>query len=427
VSVVGFGDGADLARIEPHAITEAAHLAGVLDELERDHENVLRLQRQLGVDGVLTGRQARRDQAWRPHVVVLSGPPTPDEAKRLQLLVGAGRSNIIVLVVGDTPAARWRFTLDASGRVDLGVLGASAQAHRLPPAGAARLAEVAAGADAGRRSEAAAVAGLTPQQAAAREDALRAVPPAPSGPATVAVQLLGPVTVTAPGPIDAAKRELATEIVVAIAVQPDGLHDAVLRASIWPRGVSDEVCAAALADVAAWLGTDPSGRPVLMDDGGRWRLADCVRVDFDELHRLAATAPGPDELASLQRAIALFAGTAFSGTPAERYRWLAFARAAREANVVGTAVTRRAARLLVEVQRSTDAEDVLRRGLALTPTAEPLWRDLLALAGRRGPEPAAAVAAELYRTLREHGAWPEPETDALVAQLAPESADSQTA
>ncbi|HEU5007304.1 MAG TPA: hypothetical protein VFT67_10045 [Jatrophihabitantaceae bacterium] len=427
VSVVGFGDGADVARIQPRAITETAHLADLLDELEQEHEAVQRLQRQLGVDGVLTGRQARRDQAWRPHVLVLSGPPTPDETRRLQLLVGSGRSNVIVLVVGDTAGARWRFTLDASGGLDLGILGASAQAHRLPRAGAARLAELAASAEAGRRAESGAVAALTPQQAAAREEALRAVPPVPSGPATVAVQLLGPVSVTAPGPIDPAKRELATEIVVAIAVQPDGLHDAVLRASIWPRGVSDDVSAAALADVAAWLGTDPSGRPALIDDGGRWRLGDCVRVDLDELRRLAATATGPDELAALQQAIALFHGEAFSATPAERYRWLAFARSAREANVVGTAVTRRAAALLADQQRTADAEEVLRRGLQLTPTAEPLWRDLLALAGRRGPEPAAAVAADLYRTLREHRAWPEPETDALVAQLAPGSAAAQTA
>ena len=55
----------------------------------------------------------------------------------------------------------------------------------------------------------------------------------------------------------------------------------------------------------------------------------------------------------------------------------------------------------------------------LVPASEVLWRDLLALAGRRGPDPAAAVATQMYETLLRLRVWPEPETDALVAQLAP--------
>ncbi|HVU90827.1 MAG TPA: hypothetical protein VHC23_01265, partial [Jatrophihabitans sp.] len=55
----------------------------------------------------------------------------------------------------------------------------------------------------------------------------------------------------------------------------------------------------------------------------------------------------------------------------------------------------------------------------LVPTGELLWRDLLTITSWDGPDGAAAVAAEMYAVLRDRGVWPEPETDALVAQVAP--------
>jgi hypothetical protein len=416
VTVVGFGDGAELSRVDPKAITHVPHLGAVLDQVEREHDAVLRLQRELGVDGVLTGRQARRSNIWQPHFLVLSGPPTPDEATRLHALC-ADRSSIVVLVVGDLPSARWRFVVDAIGRVDLGVLGAAAQAHRLTPAAVARLAEMLTQADEGRRRGSRDVAALTPHGAVARLGSpgpLRATPVQ----AAASVALLGPVEVGAGGPLEPARRELLTEIVVAAALHPDGVHEAVLQASIWPRGVSDEVYAAALADAGTWLGRDATGQPCLYPADGRWHLSPAVAVDWAELRRLADI-PGPDELGALQRAVALFRGEAFSATPAGRYHWLAFAAAARDAKVVATALTRRLAALCTEQGRDTEAEAVLRRGLALVPDSELLWRDLLALAGRRGPDGAVAVAGQMYDTLQARRVWPEPETDALVAQLAP--------
>jgi hypothetical protein len=150
-------------------------------------------------------------------------------------------------------------------------------------------------------------------------------------------------------------------------------------------------------------------------------------VDWDELRHLAGSAAGPGELATLLRAVELFRGEAFCGSTPGRYGWLAFARAARDARVVGTAVTRRAAALLVAQRRPDEAERVLRRGLELVPTAEAIWRDLLELTLPRGPQPVAMAADEMYRVLAAHRIWPEPETDALVQQLAPGYSGSQTA
>jgi hypothetical protein len=262
---------------------------------------------------------------------------------------------------------------------------------------------------------------MTPHQSAA--PAQHPTPARASGAtATVRITLLGPVAVQAPGPIAADKLAGATEIAVALALHPDGVHEAVLRASIWPRGVSDDVFDAALGEVVDWLGSGPDGRPCVARIDGAWQLADAVAVDWDELRHLAAIAAGPDELSTLLRAIELIQGRAFSATPPGRYGWLAFARAAREARVVGTAVTRRAAALLLEHDRPDDAEAVLRRGLRLVPAAELLWRDLLHLVGSHGSGDtvaASAVADEMYETLHALRVWPEPETDALVEQLAP--------
>lgn len=419
VTVVGFGDGAEFAQIEPRAVEQVARIADVLARIEDDQAAVLALQKQLAIDGVLSGRQLRRSEAWEPRLIVLSGPPTPEEANRLQALTGSQRSNFVVLVVGETPAARWRFAIDGAGRLDLGVLGASADAHRLTPAAVAELAAILSAADHRRAPAARSVAGLTPIGAVTN-----LAPLAPAARqrerAVATVSLLGPIEIQASGPLEPAKRALATEIAVAVALHADGAHDAVLRASIWPRGVSDEIFQAAMADVGTWLGTDPGGSACLVNNGGRWYVSTAVRVDWDELRELAATPSGPEEPAALARAISLFRGEAFSAVPSGRYGWLAFARAARDSRVVATTIVRRSASLLIEQKRVSEAQEVLRRGLVLVPTSELLWRDLLTLSSWDGPGPAAGVADEMYEVLRVHRAWAEPETDALVAQLVPE-------
>ncbi|MBN9620690.1 MAG: hypothetical protein J0H43_13325, partial [Actinobacteria bacterium] len=414
ITAVGFG-GENLVELAPQSITQVPRLTDVLDDLEREHAEVQTLQRQLGVDGVLSGRQTLRSEAWQPRIVLLSGPPTPDEAARLQAL-SLGQSSTAVLVLGDLPSAPWRFVVDGAGTLDLGALGVSAVAHRLTHEAAAELVAMFIRADAQRPRNSAEVAALVPATAAPASPRAR-----PTGAPTIAsVRLLGPVAVEASGPMDPHRRALATEIVVAAALHPEGLHDAVLRASIWPRGVSDDVFAATMASVTGWLGADATGRPALaLDDDGAWRLSDAVRVDWHDLQVYAAAANGDREIVALGDSVGLFDGEAFSATPAGRYGWLAFVRSAREARVLGTTVSRRFAALLVQGQRRDEAMTVLRRGLDLVPTAEPLWRDLLTLASWDGPDGAAAVAGEVYTVLRAHRIWPEAETDALIAQVAP--------
>ena len=146
--------------------------------------------------------------------------------------------------------------------IDLGVLGLRASAAgcpgRLPPVLAAlrRPTPPAPGAPARARSRRGRRSRRSParRRAAPRSPRLRRAPGAPRA-APVGVRLLGPVEVLAPGPVDPAARPLLTEIVVAAALHPEGLHEAVLRAEVWPRGVGDDVLAATLAQAQAWLGT----------------------------------------------------------------------------------------------------------------------------------------------------------------------------
>lgn len=432
VTAVGFGD--DLAQAAPHAITAADLLDDVLTELEHEARTAQDALRAVGVDGVLSGRLLRAAGRTRPRVVVLSGPPTPQEAVRLQALVSTGRTPLAVVCVGEAEGARWRFVLEADGTIDLGVLGVRAQARRLTRDGYLPLLDLLLRADHERLEQAATVGALTP--GAALADAASgpgtpgtgtpgtgtpgpAMPAAVRGVAAVQVQLLGPVSVQAARDVEPAVRPLLTEIVVAVALHPDGLHEAALRAMVWPRGAGDDVLAGTLAQAQEWLGTGRDGRPRLRRaDGGRWVLAGDVHTDVDTLRAAAAAGEGPKQETALRGVLDNVRGEAFSAVPAGRYCWLAFHAAARDARVVGTAVARRAASLALARGDRAAAEQALRTGLHLVPAAEPLWRDLLRLVGPGAP--AETVAAEAYAALDRRGLPAEAETDALVQQLAPD-------
>ncbi|GGF45458.1 hypothetical protein GCM10011519_19200 [Marmoricola endophyticus] len=72
-------------------------------------------------DDVLVGRVAPvRDRRLR--VLVLQSPPSPAVARRLTALVESREASVAVLVVGDSPEARWRLAVDRTGALDLGEL-----------------------------------------------------------------------------------------------------------------------------------------------------------------------------------------------------------------------------------------------------------------------------------------------------------------
>ncbi|WP_281964918.1 LysM peptidoglycan-binding domain-containing protein [Serinicoccus marinus] len=425
VTLVGFAGTATsaLADLAPDRIEQVRSIEEAVAIGRRDSDAHRSLLRGLGVDGVLAGRAAGAGSDLRPHLIVLSGSPGPQEAQQVTELLSSGRTGVAVLCVGQSVAARWRFAVDASGQIDLGVLGMNGTARRLRHDDLDRVAgwvreSVADGAEAASRAAALgpvdAVATL-PREGHAHVEAASSMRERQE--ALAHVGLLGPVVVHAPGDVNPAREELLTELVTLVALHPDGVHDAVLRISLWPRGVEDDVVEATLASATQWLGAGSEGAALLdRDDSGRWRLGPEVHVDWLELASLAGR-PGqePQRLAGV---LAQARGEAFSATPTTRYSWLAFHQAARDARVVVTAVARHAAGALSASGDAAGAERVLRDGLTLVPRAQALWRDLLRLLGGSDPDQAARLVGEMRTALGEEPL--EPETAALASHLSPD-------
>lgn len=419
VVMAGFGD--ELADLRGAGVTHVTGLDEALTTARQGRERLSRVVAELGVEGVLQGRQRGAGDGTAPVVVFASGAPTAEQAREIAELCGTSRTAVSVVCVGDTPSARWRFVVDGAGAFDGGVLGVRGTARRLTREGQARIEALLAEA-VRRRSEGDVEAGSV-RPADVAED-VRVAGARPGGPAyaddaAVRIRLLGPVDVQAPGHLDPARRDMLTELVVMAALHPEGLHEAVLTSSLWPRGVERDVVDARLADAQEWLGRDAEGRPRLsLDADGRWHLHADVVSDYAAL-RAAADAAGPGELDALLAGLRRGEGEAFSGV---HYSWLAFAREARTSRLLATSVARRAADLAVAASSPERAEEALLLGLRLVPTAEPLWRDRLRLLAAHAPARLDAAITEMYSVLDRHGVRHAPETDALVAELAPGAA-----
>lgn len=422
ITLVGFAGAEALAELAPGRVRHAASLDEVLDEVRGGIADTAELTRRLGVEGVLAGRLAGAGRDLRPHVLVLSGQPGAEEAQHLAQLSAQGRNGLAILCVGQSLAARWRFTVDGGGALDLGALGLSGTARRLRHEDLALVQKWVRAASEASAEATEIVSAMGPQEAVAT------LPEQGQGHLRVAsgmhertralahVGLLGPVRVQAPGQVDPAREALLTELVSLVALHPDGVHESVLRVSLWPRGVEDDVVEATLAAAVRWLGNDERGTPLLRrDDEGRWRLSPAVHVDWLEL--AAAAQQHGDDPQRITELLALARGEMFSGTPADRYRWLAFHAAARDGRVVATAAARRAASVHAAAGRSHEAERTLRAGLVLVPRSQALWRDLLRLLGGTDPDSALRVNDEMATALAGDGL--EPETSALVGHLVP--------
>ncbi|WP_049807046.1 BTAD domain-containing putative transcriptional regulator [Pseudofrankia inefficax] len=137
VYLVGFGD--DPSVIAPGRLRTVETVEAALAELATHQRQRVNAQVSGGDwDGgqagpVLLGRQAARTQAlWTPDLLVLAEPPDEATAQVLARYAHGRDRAVGVLVVGETPAARWVFTASRDGRLSLGVLGLDVTAQRLP-------------------------------------------------------------------------------------------------------------------------------------------------------------------------------------------------------------------------------------------------------------------------------------------------------
>jgi len=266
-----------------------------------------------------------------------------------------------------------------------------------------------------------------------------------AGPGEAEIRVLGRPAVYAPGPVTRDQIERLTELLVFLALHPDGAHPRTLAAALGPgdhrgagpgAGTTDDLTATSLGLASAWLGTGPSGHPRLVTGtDGRLRLGQDVRCDWwafaAHAHRASnppTTAPGHtggsttdgsaggraadgrtadgraadggNTEAELAAALGLVTGPLFADLPAGRYGWL---RSTGLESGLRTAVVDVAHRLAERSLRAGDTATAMaacRTGLRAVPAAEPLWRDLLRTVAARGDRRSVeAVAAEMYRAL----------------------------
>ena len=414
VTLVGFGEG--LENLAPERVVVAASLDDALSSLAQRSDALSTEMAVAGVDSVLTGRAIGTDPgAWAPHYLIVATPPTPEQAARLlELARTRHRTALGFVVAGEVPGAAWTWDVSAEGRVSASALGFELGAQLLPPARYSAVVDLFREPDGG--------------DPPITDPGFGAAPSAhltPGFRAAVEVGLLGPVTISAPGPIEADRVGLATEVVVYLAAHPGGVHLNVLSGAVWPRGVPPEVRDAVLGRVAAWLGTDASGAPNLVTDrqSGRLRLGPGVRVDWDVFRGLVArAAESGDADGCLRRALDLVRGQALDERDPSRYGWLATDSFGYEVSALVADTARRLSDLRLGVGDAAGAMESARAGLRLAFNDEALWRDLLRAAAAAGSEETLrSVVEEISARAALDEVLPRmaPETEALIDELLP--------
>ncbi|MEU5883151.1 bacterial transcriptional activator domain-containing protein [Spirillospora sp. NPDC047279] len=419
ITLVGFGAelGEGLAEVAPDRIRTVATLDQALPELEGRSEEVRQALAASGVDSVLTGRcRGVFGEAWMPHYLIMADQPTEREADRLVALARTGtRMAAGYIVPGDVQGATWTWEVDATGRMQAGVLGFQVDAQLVPEEhyrGVFELFRTAGRLESVPLSDPA-------------SDIGGAEPPG-THQSSVDIRLLGPIEVDAPGPMDDTRRALCTEVLVYLATHPGGVHPTVLSGAIWPRGVTTGVRDACVARVSDWLGRDARGRPNLYyDDRGRIKLGSEVRVDWAVFRWLVwrSAAEPASETAYMSYALDLVRGPVLADRPRGRYGWLANDDLEYEAGARVIDVAHRLVVLRLEEGDARGAVGAARAGLRLAPEDEGLWRDLLRSTHATGDEAQVQVVIDELRS--RVGRDPlldqlQPETEALVEELMPQ-------
>ncbi|WP_256788112.1 LysM peptidoglycan-binding domain-containing protein [Frankia sp. AvcI1] len=137
VCLIGFpadDDLDELLTIAPERLWTAVSVAEALDELSGpDDEDAVLDVGAYGDDFPLEAGQriAGNPGALAPDLLVLAEPPAEADIARLARMAQGRRHAVGVLTVGDSPAARWRFTVGPDRRMSLGVLGVEVWAQSI--------------------------------------------------------------------------------------------------------------------------------------------------------------------------------------------------------------------------------------------------------------------------------------------------------
>ena len=230
----------------------------------------------------------------------------------------------------------------------------------------------------------------------------------------IEVQILGPVEVV--GNLKAFTRAWALELVVYLAMHPDGASTDRWSSALWPdRLMAPASLHSTASSARRSLGVSPSGVDHLPRAHGRLKLGPGVTSDWARLQNLVASDNPEDRISALR----LIRGRPFEGLRATDWIVLDGTMATVEAVVVDLAS--RHAEWCLEMGDPAGAEWAARQGLLVSQYDERLFRVLIRAADAAG-HPAGIEAAmdELIRLVGDDiEPWDavHPETLQLYKQL----------
>src|SRR5207245_2393845 len=132
------------------------------------------------------------------------------------------------------------------------------------------------------------------------------------------VQLLGPVMISAPGPLEPKRLPTSTELIAFLACRPYGATLQDVDDALWPeRAVPRSTRNTVITRARGWAGTAANDEPRLsrVDNSGRLRLTDAL-VDWHLFEKLVARASQSENMRKiddLRRALSLVHGKPFEG------------------------------------------------------------------------------------------------------------------
>ncbi|MCX4788563.1 bacterial transcriptional activator domain-containing protein [Streptomyces sp. NBC_01221] len=430
VTLVGFGE--ELGALAP---TRLRHLEEVEDLLEVMEAETRQRRGALGAaghDSVLTGRTGHvQNNRWAPHLVLLAAEPTETQAARLtELASDAGRLGIGYLVgtgSADLPGAVWQLEVTPDGRLLAPLLGLELKAQMLPRAQHDAVVQLFKDAEPDHDPN------PDPSHSPFLVDITERGRPAVYARLVGTYELIG---IDAP---DSERSVLLHEALALLLLHREGVHPQVLAASLWPRGVTEDVRDALVERLREWLGADPDGSPRLrLDPAGRLTLAASVVSDLDvlrSLHHEATQGRGARNAAVRERlltdALGLVRGPLLVDRPEGRYGWLAHEITDAQLPLLVADVALALSEHHLEQGRPEQAVAALTVALSSSPNDERLWNELLRATHATGDtERLAVLAASLVARADEPGdvgrGLP-PRTEALLDELLPTWRDADAA
>jgi len=398
-------------------VTVASHVDDVIDELEAEAHAFTSALAGLECPSAIEARVRDLGDGWTPTVVLIRRDEEPHAVARLNELART-HHGIAVVTFGEPPGDGSRVLRLDGERMSVEPPRLDVLPIRLrSDDGVGELIELAASDREGDQlleiGDAEVDAETDRVDAAGRPDA--------DGP-WVTVRVHGSVGIE--GGKSAVDRRRCRELVVYLALHPEGVDEGRIKAALWPKSVpTDAAFNQTVSFARTALGLGPDGQPHLLHVSDRlYRMGRYVRTDHAVLKaalRLAKAKPSADSMARLADALADVRGLPFEG---ERggFEW-----AYSEGHVAAiTAVISEGAHLFagwsLDHEDPSAALSAANEGLRSVPADEVLYRDRM-LAHDQAGDPAGVDADmdELCRVIETVEPYDSvhPETLALYEEL----------